>query len=129
MGTKKTIENSKNRMSTPAFISSVIGVGFVIVIGAIIIGRSDKGQINVTATIQEANEKNTEAQGNSNGNVENVPEVFRSLPNGGLQPQAPQPESQQPIVVEPVASTTEATSTVTEGEATTETSPSVEITN
>lgn len=110
MGIKKSPEQNKKRMSTPAFISSVVGVGLVIIVGAVLVGKSDTGQINVTATIQDSNQRNRDAQGGSGNAVEAIPEVFTNLPNGGLQPQVAQPESALPEVI-PESATTSASTT------------------
>jgi uncharacterized protein (UPF0333 family) len=88
MGTKKEIgQNVKKRMGTRSFVGGVILAGIVIITGAVYLGKSDSGEINVTATIQNSNKANSAIEGNSSKDVATVPEVFKNLPNGGLVPQ------------------------------------------
>ncbi len=84
-------------MSTPVFIVSVIVLSIVVIGGAVFAGKSDSGQINVSTTIQNSNQVNREANGDTATIVDAVPEAFRDMPNGGLVPQAEQPTT----VVEP----------------------------
>ncbi len=120
------LRTRSRRMSTPAFISSVTFSVVLVIVGAIFVGKSDRGQIDVTATIQNANQANREAYGDEAVIVNTNAEALRNLPNGGLEPQpnqestpAPQPQAE--------ASTTTAdaeTATTTEsGDATTAETP------
>lgn len=107
MPTKKAVaEKRKKRMGTPAFVVSVMFLGILVVTGAFLIGRSDTGQINVAATIQNSNEER-----GGEGAVGVVPEVFRDMPNGGLVPTENQ--DAQPATEEPTPPTDEATTTAT----------------
>lgn len=74
-------------MGTPLFIVGILISGFVIVAGAIFVGKSDTGEIDVTALIQNSNQANRDANGDASKNVETVPDAFKDMPNGGLVPQ------------------------------------------
>ncbi len=109
MAIKKTItEKRRNKMGTPAFVVSVMFFGVLVIVGAFFIGKSDTGQINVAATIQNSNQEN-----GGEAAVGVVPEAFRNMPNGGLVPaenQDPQPPVEE--VAPPTdAATTTATTT------------------
>lgn len=97
------------RKKSPAFWGVLI-VAFVVVTGgAVILGKSDSGQIDVSSAIQNSNQARQEAGGSSDSDTQTIPEVFRNKTNGGLVPQENQPE---PAVIEvPVVTTTEATTT------------------
>lgn len=90
MTTKKTAEQNiykSKRMGTPLFIVGILISGLVIVAGAIFVGKSDTGEIDVTALIQNSNQANRDANGDASKNVETVPDAFKDMPNGGLVPQ------------------------------------------
>lgn len=77
-------------MSTPAYIASVLFVVVALTAGAVFIGRSDSGQIDVSATIKNASSEQTDADGNVTEREENyTPPALRNKPNGGLVPQDP----------------------------------------
>ncbi len=125
---KKSIEEAparSERALTPAFIAGLIGVGVLVFVGAVMIGRSDSGEINVSATITDANEMHAEQGGGEQVNVVNP--ALQNLPNGGLVPQST-PVEQPPVIEESPATTTDAAlSTTTEAtpseESETETTP------
>ncbi len=127
MRSKKDIEQTTKRMSTPAFFAVLFVVGIVIIGGAVLLGKSDNGQINVSATIQNSNQANKDANGDASNNVDVVPPQFQNMTNGGLVAQENQPAPEEAPKPEDTATgtTTEngasdtATSTET-GEATTE---------
>ena len=82
---------------TPAFIAGVLGLGVLVIGGAILLGRSDGGQINISQVVDEAQQ----AQIDQGGEVTdiNVPsQAFQNMPNGGLVPSDNQttPESVLP---------------------------------
>ncbi len=114
MGAQKSTEQNKRRMSTPAFIVSILALSFVVIGGAVFIGKSDQGQINVNAAIQSSNQKNIDAGGNSNNTIGTVPEVFRNMPNGGLEPQGDQASNAQPETAEPTREENAEAGTTTE---------------
>lgn len=106
MRAKKVTEQAQSkRMTTPAFVASVLGVGVLVIVGAILIGKSDNGQINVTAAIEQSNKANIEAYGEGATQVETVPDEFKNMPNGGLVPQENQ-TAETPTPTEVGAGTT-----------------------
>ena len=124
--TTNTNMRRSRRMSNPAFIATASVLVVLVVVGAVVIGSSDRGQIDVTAAIQTANQVSRDAYGENAVVVNTTPEELRKLPNGGLVPQG-NPESAPPpaeVVASTTASTTEAgtSSTTPENTETTETS-------
>ncbi len=112
MAIRKVIsEDTRRRMGTPAFAVSLIVGAVVVVVGTFFIGKSDSGQINVAATIQNSNQMNTDAQGDPANNVGVVPEALRNMPNGGLVPAENQDVPPPPVApeVEENATTTATT--------------------
>lgn len=121
-------------VSTPAYISAVVFVVVVATAGAVLIGRSDTGPIDVSNTIKNANTEQIDADGNVTEREENyTPPVLRNKPNGGLVPQdlsglpatpppAPETESENNEGVEvadgdtPTTSAEGGTEEVSEGE-------------
>jgi hypothetical protein len=101
------------RISTPVFLGSILVLGIIVITGAVLIGKSDKGQIDVTAALQNSNQMNSDA-GNTAAHVDIPGEQFRNMPNGGLVPQENQPATQPPT--EQVATTTSETGTSTSSE-------------
>jgi hypothetical protein len=125
MATKKATEQkiqNTNTMKTPTFYVRLLLVGIVVVVGAIFIGRSGSGAIDVTTTIQNSNQANTAAQGNSNNNVATVPEAFRNKTNGGLVPQEGEANNNTQQET-PTPNTETGTTTDTTTGTTTETAP------
>jgi len=121
MGTKKIIAETQKRMGTPVFVAGIIVTGVAVIAIAVFIGKSDSGEIDVTAAIQNSNQVNTDARGDASKNVETVPEAFKNMPNGGLVPQdpanAPTPEPEQTPVEDTAASTTPEDATTTSADA------------
>ncbi len=101
MATRKLTEQNTKRIGTPAFVGGLIVAGFVVIGGAVFIGKSDDGQINVSATIQNSNQANIEAGNDINDNVGVVPEAFRNKPNGDLVSQQNQGAGTPPPEVVP----------------------------
>lgn len=97
-------------MGNPAFIAGVVVLGVAAIIGSVFIGKSDSGEINVTAAIESSNQANNAAGGDASRNVETVPEAFKNMTNGGLVAQENQPETP---VVEQAPSEEVATSSAT----------------
>lgn len=116
---------------TPAFIGGIFGSLVVIVIGTVMIGKSDTGQINVNAAIQTSNQANIDAGGDPANNVNLVREDLRNMRNGGLVPQENQPETPAPEAPQTEqGTTTESTDTASttpdtsaEGEETSSSTP------
>lgn len=104
--------------STPAFVASLVFAGIVVIGGAVMIGRSDSGQINVSATINESNQQLSPDGTAQNAQVNAVPEAFKNMPNGGLVPQggesAPAEQATQGESQDGQASTTNTAASSTE---------------
>ncbi len=114
------------RGSAAKFFVGLIVSAVLVVGGAVLIGKSDDGQIDVASAIQSANRDFVANGGDPNAQVGTVDQAFQNMPNGGLVAQENQPVTPEPIV-EPAATTTDgvATSTdsgTTEGEPNPETS-------
>jgi hypothetical protein len=114
MARRNTQEGTRTQVRSMRPTHSVIGlviVCVVIMIGAIYLGKSDDGQIDVNSAIENSNQMRRDAGGDASGDIETVPEVFRNKTNGGLVPQEGTPEpAQAPINNEVISGTTEATS-------------------
>ena len=124
MATRRTVEEGKRRMGTPAFFGLVTLTCVVAVLGAVMIGKSDSGQIDVSATIQNSNQANIE-NGDTSNNIGTVADALRDMPNGGLVAQEGQPTPLPPVIeasttVDGTGATSTATSTDAEGENTSE---------
>ena len=125
---KKTIviDNERPaRSGTPAFFAILIVLGIAVIGGAVMLGQSDGGEIDVSATINQANQINRD---NNTGieQVQTTNATFQSMENGGLVPQENQTNTQPvPEVVEIATST----GTSTEGVATSSDSVSATTTN
>lgn len=117
MGARKTkvVEVERKPVKKPAFTPAFVGGIFislvVIVVGAVFIGKSDNGQINVNAAIETSNQANIDAGGDAANNVALVREDLRNMPNGGLIPQENQPAPETPPVE--TGTTTDASATST----------------
>ena len=124
MGIRRTAEKGAARMGTPAFLSVLVLTGIVIIIGAIFIGKSDEGQIDVSATIRNSNQANIDANGDPNNNIGTVSDALRNMPNGGLVPQENQENNTPPVAVEEssveTSTTTEDTASTSPEDATSE---------
>lgn len=77
----------REAMKMPAFIAVLLVVGVLVVSGAIYIGKSDEGQIDVAGTISRSNQAIVDGGGDQSGQVDVVPQAFQDMPNGGLVPQ------------------------------------------
>lgn len=76
-------------MSTPVYIVAVSFVVVALTAGAVFVGRSDSGQIDVSDTIKNASQQ-IDADGNiTEGEKTYTPPKLRNQPNGGLVPQDP----------------------------------------
>ena len=76
---------SKKNLAT---FGGVFLFGVVITVGSIMWGRSDVGQIDVSATIARTNVENREHAQETGEAIEQIPDSFAETPNGGLMPQA-----------------------------------------
>lgn len=99
-----TSSPAPRRVKSPAFMLSIAGLGIAVLVGAVLLGRSDSGQIDVAAAVRDAGTV-TDESGNQVPAV-NVPGAeFRNMPNGGLVPQDPN-AAPEPAPVEDAASST-----------------------
>ena len=122
------VEEEKQGLTTPAFISMLIFAGIVIVTGAVYLGKSDSGAIDVAGTIEHSNQVNREQGNDESKQVDVVKQEFQNLPNGGLVPQKRQDTAQDnPQVVE--GDVQNASSTGPGGESATTTEQSAEATD
>lgn len=103
-------------MSNGKYIAILVAIGIVLIVGSVMLGKSDNGEINVNDIINNSNKIKVE-EGKPDEVVNTTPNKLRSLPNGGLVPQnpnaippTPTPEP-EPGEVNENASTTETTST------------------
>ena len=81
-----TTARRTRRMSTPVFVGILGFFGIIVLVGTMFLGRSDRGQIDVSAAIQNANEIRV-AKGEEAVQDTTTSETLRNLPNGGLVPQ------------------------------------------
>jgi hypothetical protein len=72
-------------MSNGRYIAIIVVIGIILIIGAVMLGKSDDGQININQAINSANQANIEA-GITGETVNTTPANLRNLPNGGLVP-------------------------------------------
>lgn len=96
--------------NAPAAVGALLIVSMFVIGGAIYLGTSDKGEIDVNAAIRSANEANIAAGGDPSKNVALVREDLRAVPNGGLVPTDSPNTTPTP---EPPQATTTATTTDT----------------
>lgn len=117
MSGRRTIQGARERMGTPAFVGILLVLGVIVFGAAVFIGRSDSGQINVSATIQNSNQAIIDAGGDIKDTVGNISEELRNMPNGGLvssenqEVQTVKEETQTGSSTDGVASTTSTTTT------------------
>jgi hypothetical protein len=105
--TEDVVMTQRKQKKASAFVAVLVVVGLFVIVGAVLLGRSDSGQIDVNKAIENSNQSLRDAGGTGEGEVETVREVFRNKPNGGLQPQ----EGGQSAPQETTPSTDEVAST------------------
>ncbi len=118
-------------MGTSAFVAVTLVVGVLVIGGAVFIGKSDTGEIDVSATIQNSNQAAIENGGDPADQVGTVSDAFRNMPNGGLVPQAAQETPPEPQTTPETEIGADATGTSTDsvdGEAATTETPTEEET-
>lgn len=112
----ETEGQAREPMKMAAFVAWLLFVGVIVVTGAVYIGKSDDGPIDVAGTIERSNQAIVDGGGDQSGQVDAVSKVFQDMPNGGLVPQGSQSaESSE----QPVADTVSGTTTVETSEAST----------
>lgn len=107
--------HGKEPMKMATFVAWLLFAGVIAVTGAVYIGKSDEGPIDVAGTIGRSNQAIVDGGGDQSGQVDVVSQVFQDMPNGGLVPQGSQSaESSEQPVVDTVSGTTtvEASTTV-----------------
>ncbi len=94
---------SENRESSIKFYVMLIGLTIMVVAAAVILGKSDQGEIDVNAAIISANETRKESGDETTEEVNTIPKRLRDLPNGGLVPtdtvveEVPQPSPEPEV--------------------------------
>jgi hypothetical protein len=108
-GAIKKSENSE-KSSLTVLVAVVLVVGVVATVGSVMWGRSDTGQIDVSATIQ--NSQNEGEQDENTPPAAPPPNELSEMPNGGLVPQSGEsvPPPTPPPTPNPAASSTASTS-------------------
>lgn len=99
-----TPSSTPRRVKSPAFMLSIAGLGIAVLVGAVLLGRSDSGQIDVAAAVRDAGTV-TDENGNQVPAVNVAGAEFRNMPNGGLVPQDPN-AAPEPAPIEDTASST-----------------------
>lgn len=108
------ISGTSRRMGNPAFIASLIMATVAVFVAAVFIGKSDSGEIDVSAAIQSSNQASVDADGNPTNQVSPTTDAFRDMPNGGLVAQEEQPATPPPEVPAETSSSTDAASSTPE---------------
>ena len=95
------------------FYGKILLVLVLVIVGAVYLGKSDSGQIDINSAIDSANKTRKDADSSAT-KVETVPEEFRNKVNGGLVPQggAQQPQA-EPVTETPSTSPDSETATST----------------
>ncbi len=94
-------------LSKYGFVISIVGIGLVVVGGAVFLGKSDSGQIDVTEAIESANQIRRESGDVTTEQVNAIPEVFKNKTNGGLVPQEAPAETPAEVVADTTSTSTE----------------------
>ena len=115
--TAPVVSDSSRRMGNPAFIASLIMATVAVFVAAVFIGKSDSGEIDVSAAIQSSNQSGVDAEGNPVGQVNASTDAFRDMPNGGLVAQEQQPATPPPEAPAETSSSTDAASSTPEAAA------------
>jgi hypothetical protein len=90
MPQRRSIHIPEGVSSNQRFLAGAFAVAIVVIVGSVMLAKSDKGAIDVSATIMQANIDEGgagRADGGTPTGAPNVPNVFSSMPNGGLVPQ------------------------------------------
>lgn len=97
----------KQTRSGGKFVAVLVGVGVFVIGGAVFLGRTDHGVIDVNQAIELSNQ--TQRESGSAGVVQAIPQQFQNQVNGGLVPS----DNQDVPQTEDASSTTTATTTNT----------------
>lgn len=82
-----TLVRKRTNKKSPLFFIGVVLTIILVGVGSVMLGKSDKGEINVSATIQNSNQARVDA-GEAPSGANAVREEFRNKENGGLVPQS-----------------------------------------
>ena len=82
-----TLVRKRTNKKSPLFFIGVVFTIILVGVGSVMLGKSDKGEINVSATIQNSNQARVDA-GEAPSDANAVREEFRNKENGGLVPQS-----------------------------------------
>jgi hypothetical protein len=114
--------STSGRSKSPALVVSIFVVGLIVSVGAVFMGKSDNGEIDVNSAIELANQTRHQTGDTSTADVETPTSAHRNMTNGGLVPQEGRPVETPPVIPEPETATeTEATSTESSDDTTPET--------
>ena len=114
---KKAVELDRSR--APVMLAVVLMLGIGVTTGAVMWGRSDAGQIDVSATIANSQYISDNAADGSQSPIGIAAQEFVDMPNGGL---VASPEGEAPVPSSPVPdAAASSTSTTTEERADEET--------
>lgn len=107
---KKAVELDRSR--TPIMLAVVLMLGIGVTTGAVMWGRSDAGQIDVSATIANSQYISDNTADGSQSPIGIAAQEFVDMPNGGL---VASPEGEAPVPPPPVPdAVASSTSTTTE---------------
>ncbi len=108
------IDTSKK--STLLFYGSMFFVGVLLVGGAVFFGKTDKGQIDVSAAIANSNaERQAESEASGEAAIYTPPPRVSSEPNGGLVGKGGTDTPPPPVETPPAEAGATTTATSTEG--------------
>lgn len=108
----ETERQTREPMKMAVFIAWLLLVGVIVVTGAVYLGKSDEGPIDVAGTIGRSNQAIIDGGGDQSGQVDVVSQVFQDMPNGGLVPQESQGSQNSQSAEPPVTDTVSGTTTV-----------------
>lgn len=113
------------RLKSPAFGLGMFGLGLAVTVGAILLGRSDTGQIDVAAAVRQADSQQTNPAG-AKTDLPPASNEFRNVPNGGLVPQGGRNTAPAPAPEDDAATSTDEVVPQTDGDTATEESALIE---
>lgn len=116
----ETIQVRKHaNKKSPLFFIGIVLTIILAGVGSVMLGKSDKGEINVSATIQNSNQARIDA-GEAPSDANPVREEFRNKENGGLVPQSSTGEGEMQNEIQSQVSTTTSAESASSTSTTTE---------